>query len=78
MLKTSPVLHHPFRQVDELRSHEYGGGQYDSFEEAYEFCKGAHVHNEPDVYGVESPLAPKDPFDDLDIDSDNDAEAPLL
>jgi hypothetical protein len=47
------------------------GGQYDSFEEAYEFCKGAHVHNEPDFYGVESP-APEDPFDDLDIDDDND------
>ncbi|KAL1964918.1 hypothetical protein VTN77DRAFT_6271 [Rasamsonia byssochlamydoides] len=41
---------------------------WDSFKDAYQYCRDAHVHK-PDAYGEELLPDEEDPFEELEIDN---------
>lgn len=60
--RVKPALHHPHRQVEELKTIE--GVAFDTFAAAFTFCQEVHHSAHPDDYYANLPPAEDDNFED--------------
>ncbi|QSS66645.1 hypothetical protein I7I51_02834 [Histoplasma capsulatum] len=59
------LLHHPFHEVDDLKTLDLPSS-FDTFAEAFNYCKEAHVHSN-DVYDNDI-SEPESEFEDVDVE----------
>jgi hypothetical protein len=57
------MLHYPFRQIDDLKRVGAAAEPWETFKEAYAYCKASHDDHDPDLYFIEVE-EPEDPFEE--------------
>ncbi|KAN0073157.1 hypothetical protein V8E54_008377, partial [Elaphomyces granulatus] len=62
------MLHHPFREIDSLK--QFGDTSFDSFQEAYEYCQQACIH-EDYKYG-DVLIEPEQMFEESETSDDDE------
>ncbi|EDN09817.1 predicted protein [Histoplasma mississippiense (nom. inval.)] len=65
--RVKPLLHHPFHEVDDLKTLDLPSS-FDTFAEAFNYCKEAHVHSN-DAYDNDI-SEPESEFEDVDVEKD--------
>jgi len=64
------MLHHPFRDIDDLLNHE--DGKFSTWVDAYAVCRSTHGHHDPDGLPKEIQVPDDDEFEDDSCDGDAD------
>ena len=71
------MLHYPFRQIDDLKRVGAAAEPWETFKEAYAYCKASHDDHDPDLYFIEVE-EPEDPFEEPGEGDDDGEQEPWM
>ena len=71
------MLHHPFRHVDDLKRVGAATEPWETFKEAYVYCRAFHDDHDPDMYSVEVEEL-EDPFEEPEEGDDGGEQEPWM